>query len=79
MNIIVIARFMWKDGANGLNWKSADRPEDSRKECKEMILQMFGKKAIGLVLGLFVCAVLIKPIKLFRKKGDSYQTAPAKE
>lgn len=43
-----------------------------------MMSQMFGKKAIGLVLDLFVCVVLIKPIKLFRKKGNSYQTAPAK-
>lgn len=40
---------------------------------------MFGKKAIGLVMDLFVCVLLIKPLKLFRKKGNSYQTAPMKK
>lgn len=40
---------------------------------------MFRKKAIGLVIDLFVCVVLIKLLKLFRKKGNSYQTVPAKK
>lgn len=35
MNIIVIDRFYAERRANGLNWKSADRPDDNRKECKE--------------------------------------------
>lgn len=40
---------------------------------------MFRKKAIGLVIDLFICVVLIKPLKLFRKKGNSYQIVPAKK
>lgn len=79
MNIIVIPCFMRKDGANGLNWKSANPPDDNRKECKEMIWRIVGKEVILLNDSCFVCVLLMKLIKLLFKEDNLYQTAFAEK
>ena len=55
MNIIVIDRFYAERRANGLNWKSADRPDDNRKECKERYRDCLERKLLAwLWISLYV-------------------------
>lgn len=79
MNIIVIVRFMRKDGTNGLNKKSVNRPDDNWRECKETIYVILEKKVFFLIGGCSVRVLWVKLINLFFKEDNLYQTSPARK